>query len=96
MINTSICPSCGSDIEVHPASQIGQRIICPSCDAVLKVVWLDPVEVDWFNNHDLDEDDEYDDGFFEDEDFDDEDEFGGDDYDDEDEFDFGERKRRRR
>jgi len=66
---TAVCPSCDAEIEVGITPQIGLRLDCPVCDASLKIIWLDPIELDWW-----DEEDEYDD-FESDMDDEDEDEF---------------------
>jgi lysine biosynthesis protein LysW len=49
MTATAICPSCGEDIRLPHSSnvRIGQRLLCPHCDAGLEVIELDPVELDW-------------------------------------------------
>ncbi|MEW6716910.1 MAG: lysine biosynthesis protein LysW [Chloroflexota bacterium] len=57
------CPSCGEHVVFHSKPKMGQRSRCTSCDAVLEVVWLDPVELDW----PIDEEDEY----YDDEEFED-------------------------
>jgi lysine biosynthesis protein LysW len=57
-MTTGICPSCGVEIELGFHPKTSQRVDCHTCDAVLEIVWLEPVELDWF----YDElDDEYDD-----------------------------------
>lgn len=41
------CPSCGEMIEVSDKAKLGQRVVCNTCEAVLEVVWLEPMELDW-------------------------------------------------
>ncbi len=43
----AICPSCGDDIKLSGRPRIGQRVVCPYCEAELEVIELDPVELDW-------------------------------------------------
>lgn len=74
----SVCPSCGETIEVDDGVWLGQTLICPHCEEVLKVVELDPCELDLAFEEDWDDED------WEDEDWDDED---WDDWDDEDDED---------
>lgn len=61
------CASCGAKVNVGKNPELGQRFTCPSCDDVMEVVWLDPIELDW----PIDDDEDYDE--FEDEDYDEED-----------------------
>jgi lysine biosynthesis protein LysW len=41
------CPLCGEKIKVGVKPWRGQQIECPACDAVLEVVGLNPVSLDW-------------------------------------------------
>jgi|YNPBryBLVA2012_1023415.scaffolds.fasta_scaffold00430_16 hypothetical protein len=77
----STCPSCGEAIEIDERMWLGQTLICPHCDEVLKVVELDPCELDLAFGEDW-EDEDWEDEDWEDEDWEDED---WDDWDDEDE-----------
>ena len=43
----AVCPSCGEDIKLKGRVRLGQRVVCPFCDAELEVIELDPVELDW-------------------------------------------------
>ncbi len=52
------CPSCDSNVNVGTIPKVGHRVTCPTCDAALEVVWLNPVELDWL--YEDDEDYEYD------------------------------------
>ena len=58
------CPLCGEKIKVGNQPWIGQEFTCPACDAVLEVVKLDPVSLDWPYDDDgyldADYDDDYD------------------------------------
>ena len=46
MMALAVC-ACGVHIEVGKKPQVGKRVICPSCDEILEIVWLDPIELDW-------------------------------------------------
>ena len=60
------CIACGSDIKFSAEPKMGLLVTCPSCDAELEIVWLDPLELDWpFDESDFDDDD-YDDYYEED------------------------------
>jgi lysine biosynthesis protein LysW len=41
------CPLCGEKVKVGARPWIGQEVPCPACDAVLEVVRLNPVSLDW-------------------------------------------------
>ena len=41
------CNVCDEEIMAGLKVQFGQRLNCPACKAVLEVVGLDPIEVDW-------------------------------------------------
>lgn len=60
------CPSCGKEIKLFSNPKVGQQVVCKACDAELEVVWLEPLELDWY---------------YEDDDFEDDDDFGLDDED---------------
>jgi hypothetical protein len=55
-MKSAVCPSCDADIEIGAMPCYGLRLECPVCDAALKIIWLDPVELDWWDYED-DEDD---------------------------------------
>jgi len=57
------CPMCDAVVTLQNKPKLGQRVVCPGCDAALEVVWLDPLELDWPL-------DEYEDDFDSKEDFD--------------------------
>lgn len=41
------CPLCGEKIKVGAKPWVGQEVACPACDAVLEVVGLSPLSLDW-------------------------------------------------
>jgi lysine biosynthesis protein LysW len=41
------CPMCQSNIIIRHKPWLGQNIRCPSCEAILEVVFLNPLELDW-------------------------------------------------
>ncbi|MBC7238048.1 MAG: lysine biosynthesis protein LysW, partial [Chloroflexi bacterium] len=51
----AICPDCDEEVFFSTKPKLGQIVYCPSCDARLEVVEVDPLELDWA----LGEDDEY-------------------------------------
>lgn len=55
---TSDCPLCGEEIKMGLLLKFGQRLNCPTCDAVLEVVGLNPIKLDWlYFDHYLEDDD---------------------------------------
>ena len=44
---TISCPECQSQIQINSDTEIGQRVICQSCNVILEVTWLFPIEVDF-------------------------------------------------
>ena len=46
-MKTTRCPMCKSNINLRHKPWKGQFIDCPSCEAVLEVVRLNPLELDW-------------------------------------------------
>ncbi|KAA3643835.1 MAG: hypothetical protein DWQ07_17110 [Chloroflexi bacterium] len=55
------CPSCQGEIKLGNRPHMGQQIRCRNCDAQLEVVWLNPIELDWVETDDYQDD--YDPGF---------------------------------
>ena len=56
------CPDCDEKIVFNPHPKVGQKLVCPHCDAELEVLSVKPLELDWAYDWD-DEgkwDDEYD------------------------------------
>ena len=45
----AMCPRCDHEFIVsgNPTLTLGQPITCPACAARLRVVWLEPCELDW-------------------------------------------------
>jgi Zn-finger nucleic acid-binding protein len=41
------CPECEGEFRTGPILKVGQRLICPNCDAELEVIHLSPLELDW-------------------------------------------------
>jgi lysine biosynthesis protein LysW len=53
------CPDCGEKVPVKTPVELGQRVVCPNCQADLEVVETVPVELDWYYEEEpLDEDDD--------------------------------------
>jgi lysine biosynthesis protein LysW len=46
-MKTTKCPMCKSNIVIRQKPWLGQSIRCPSCEAMLEVVVLNPLELDW-------------------------------------------------
>lgn len=46
-MNTAICPICEEKIEISEKIKFLERLCCPTCEALLEVVNLDPIELDW-------------------------------------------------
>lgn len=42
-----ICPICTEKIEISQNVKFLERISCPTCEALLEVVNVDPIELDW-------------------------------------------------
>lgn len=54
------CVSCGARVPVGKNPKMGQQHTCPSCNEVMEIVWLDPVELDWpMDDDDYDDDEDY-------------------------------------
>ena len=47
------CPNCERMVNVRKNPQIGQYVVCNSCNTKLEIYGLDPIELDWAlsNNH---------------------------------------------
>lgn len=61
---TAKCPLCLESVQIRSKMDVGDRVICPGCDAQLEIISLFPPEIDWPYN--------YDDGFdyyYQDDDF---------------------------
>jgi len=46
-MKTTRCPLCKANIIIRQTPWIGQSIRCLSCEAILEVVFLNPLELDW-------------------------------------------------
>ena len=44
---SAFCPDCDTEIAFNPHPKLGQRLVCPHCDADLEVLSVDPLELDW-------------------------------------------------
>jgi lysine biosynthesis protein LysW len=58
LIVRATCPDCGDKIALRGTIRMGQKVVCPNCDAELEVVETEPVELDWVYDDDLDSDDQ--------------------------------------
>jgi len=64
----AICLGCDEDIRFSGRPRLGQMIVCHRCGAQLKVVDVNPLELDWtFEGDDADEDELENEQEFEDE-----------------------------
>jgi Zn-finger nucleic acid-binding protein len=54
-MDEAICPICTEKIEISQKVKFLERISCPTCEALLEVVNLDPLELDWIFYDYLDE-----------------------------------------
>jgi lysine biosynthesis protein LysW len=43
------CLNCQADIPLGVDPKIGQMVTCPACQSSFEVVWLFPLELDWFS-----------------------------------------------
>lgn len=51
---TSICPECSEEVFVDAEIEQGDSIVCDECSSKLVVVGLDPIELDLYEESDLD------------------------------------------
>ena len=58
LTKTSECPDCGEKVPVRLPVEMGQRVLCPNCQAALEVVETVPLELDWVYEEPPDLDDE--------------------------------------
>jgi lysine biosynthesis protein LysW len=42
-----ICEKCGSEISIEGTPTLDQRVTCTQCGDVLKIVALDPIQLEW-------------------------------------------------
>ncbi len=56
------CGECDEEVEISDLARIGQRVICPNCNAQLEVVSVVPLELDpIYDDDEWEDDDELDD-----------------------------------
>ena len=61
---STYCPECDTEIQMSKNIREGASITCKACGAYLKVISLDPFELDWEDlddelDDDLDSDDDW-------------------------------------
>jgi lysine biosynthesis protein LysW len=66
------CIECDEDIEINGRPQLGQKVTCPNCGALLEVASINPLELDWAEE---DYDNAWDDDDFSDDEYEYDDEF---------------------
>ncbi|HVF29729.1 MAG TPA: hypothetical protein VNA22_02115 [Pyrinomonadaceae bacterium] len=52
---TSICPECDEEVYVDADSEQGDRVTCDECGTQLVVVGLDPIEMDVYEESEVDD-----------------------------------------
>lgn len=52
---TSICPECDEEVFVDAESEQGDRVTCDECGSQLVVVGLDPIEMDLYEESEVEE-----------------------------------------
>ncbi|MCA9921092.1 MAG: hypothetical protein KC419_00820 [Anaerolineales bacterium] len=57
------CVDCNKVITFKTTPRLDQTVVCSHCDAMLAVVGLNPIELDWAYDDDFDDDDFDDDDF---------------------------------
>jgi len=58
-MNSSIlCLNCGRSIDVNAKLQLGDGIVCPSCESEFEFVRVDPPEIEWLDDDDAAWDDD--------------------------------------
>ena len=55
---TSICPECDEEVFVDADSEQGDRVTCDECGSHLVIVGLDPIEMDLYEESEVDHVDE--------------------------------------
>lgn len=45
--NHANCPLCREEVHIGSRLKVGHRLICPGCDALLEIVSIMPLELDW-------------------------------------------------
>jgi lysine biosynthesis protein LysW len=59
---TAPCPDCEWEIDLDPAPEMDQRVTCPNCWAYLRVISLEPLELNWDIEEDWNDDWEVEEG----------------------------------
>ncbi|KAA3665189.1 MAG: hypothetical protein DWQ04_01855 [Chloroflexi bacterium] len=62
----ALCIDCDKRIPFKKMPRLDETVVCPHCDAMLMVVELNPIELDWA--YEDDDDDDFDDDDFDDDD----------------------------
>ncbi|PYS98622.1 MAG: hypothetical protein DMF63_15205 [Acidobacteria bacterium] len=57
---TSICPECDEEVYVDAETEQGDRVSCDECGAQLVIVGLDPIEMDVYEEAEVDHKDDED------------------------------------
>ncbi|MCA1622711.1 MAG: hypothetical protein LC768_03915 [Acidobacteria bacterium] len=52
---TTACPECSEDVYVDADSEQGDTVSCDECGTDLEIVGLDPIELDIYDEDDLDD-----------------------------------------
>lgn len=52
---TSICPECDEEVYVDAEVEQGDRVTCDECGSHLVVVGLDPIEMDLYEESEVDD-----------------------------------------
>jgi lysine biosynthesis protein LysW len=52
---TTICPECDEEVFVDAESEQGDRVNCDECGTALVVVGLDPIELDVYEEAEIDD-----------------------------------------
>ncbi len=43
----AFCPDCDGEIRLNHHTRLGQKLVCPHCDADLEIIGVNPLELDW-------------------------------------------------
>ena len=55
------CPTCESQISVSRKLRVGDRLECPGCGEMLRVLSVDPLEIDYWEEEEQEEEEDDDD-----------------------------------
>lgn len=55
---TALCPDCEWEIDLGLTPEVDQRVTCPNCWAYLRVISLEPLELNWDIEEDWNDDGE--------------------------------------